>query len=300
MLSGRLKYFIFKYILGIFSDHAFSTFWRAVNAWRFRTPFWNNVFAKQGTFNHKINTFKESSEFDLLQPIADKWLVRKYLSQRIGEEYLVPLYAKFESIDDIYLDDSWFPCVLKLNKGSGMNLFLRDGRTFSLESVKRKFSWWTSIDPFYFTRERHYSKIHPVVLVEKSLGEGIEDFKVFCFQSKAIYIQVDHGRFTNHTRSFYNIDWSPSSILLNYQPVPFEIPKPDCLDEMLLLAEKLAKDFAFLRVDFYFVDNRLYVGELTFFPEGGQGVFHNPHDDKRLGDLIISDRLLVNTQSAFQ
>ena len=47
------------------------------------------------------------------------------------------------------------------------------------------------------------------------------------------------------------------------------MPKPQCLQEMLEVSRKLAKDVPFLRTDWYIVENQIYFGEMTFYPGCG-------------------------------
>lgn len=63
------------------------------------------------------------------------------------------------------------------------------------------------------------------------------------------------------------------------------IPKPERLADMIRIAEMLAKDVPLLRVDFYAVGKRLYVGELTFTP--GMFLRITPRSwDDRLGTYL--------------
>jgi hypothetical protein len=291
-MNSRLKYFVFRYFLSFLNDTFFSAFMRAINSVRFNAPILSNIFVSRNSFNYKLNRLKALPETVQLSSYADKLQFRSIVESRVGSRYLVPLWTSFQSLDEFNLSDSWFPCVVKMNKGSGMNMFLEYSSSVDIDAIKRNLGFWTYVNPYFYTRERHYSDIKPVFLIEKSLGKAIDDFKVFCDSGKAKLIQVDHDRFSNHTRSFYEVDWNLSTVLMNYKPIPFEVARPICLEEMIVVAEKLAYGFTFARVDFYVVDGNLYVGEITFFPEGGQGVFFKPSDDIFFGKLINSDKLL--------
>jgi len=291
-MRSRLKYFVFRYFLSFLNDTFFSAFMRAINSVRFNAPILSNIFVSRNSFNYKLNRLKALPETVQLSAYADKLQFRTIVENKVGSRYLVPLYASFHSLNDFTISDSWYPCVVKINRGSGMNLFLDDSQSTDIEALKHTLIFWSKVDPYYFSRERHYAHTKPVFLIEKSLGRAIDDFKVFCFSGKAKIIQVDHARFSDHTRSFYNLNWTPSTLLINYKPIPFEVPKPSCLMEMIDVAEKLADGFSFARVDFYVVEGELYVGEITFFPEGGQGVFFNTSDDLFMGGLITSDKLM--------
>ena len=64
------------------------------------------------------------------------------------------------------------------------------------------------------------------------------------------------------------------------------ITLPENLKKMQELAEKLALNETFLRVDFYEVDGRVYFGELTFYPASGIGRFVYEDNDKMLGSWL--------------
>ena len=65
-----------------------------------------------------------------------------------------------------------------------------------------------------------------------------------------------------------------------------EVPKPDNLEELLTVSEKLANDFIFVRVDLYSIENKIYFGELTFFPWAANRRLTVERLNKELGDLI--------------
>lgn len=61
---------------------------------------------------------------------------------------------------------------------------------------------------------------------------------------------------------------------------------PDNLTDMIKVAEELSKGFKFLRVDLYNVEDKIYFGELTFYPAAGMGAFVPEEWDEKLGNWI--------------
>lgn len=67
--------------------------------------------------------------------------------------------------------------------------------------------------------------------------------------------------------------------------------KPLNLEKMYEIAETLAAEFPFVRIDFYNLDGRIYVGEMTFTP--GLFLRLSPRDwDYRLGEQLDISHLL--------
>ncbi len=126
------------------------------------------------------------------------------------------------------------------------------------------------------------------MLVEEFLDAGgaevPPDWKWFCFGGRAALVQVDFNRFSGHTRNFYNPDGTPVALRIKYPPGP-EIALPSSFDTMRLVAERLAREFDFVRVDLYALGDRIVVGELTHYPGGAGEDFDPPEWDAKLGAL---------------
>jgi len=139
------------------------------------------------------------------------------------------------------------------------------------------------------TGEYWYEKIGPKILIEERLSGADSDiprgFKFFVFHGEVEYIQVDYGRFTNHTRRFYDTEWNPQEFKLMY-PLGPKTSKPTCLDEMIDTAEALRKDFDFIRVDLYQTESLdVKFGEMTLAPGESAERFNPKEYDFKLGSL---------------
>ena len=167
--------------------------------------------------------------------------------------------------------------------------FLKDSKSFNEAMTKLITHLNTNFYTLY--REWHYKDIEPRIFVEEMLletnanGEAKvpSDYKIHCF-GKTQYIQVDTDRFVEHTRSIFDENWNLMPMKYLYQ-LPNIIPnKPEHLNIMLEIARILIMS-PYLRVDLYNIQGRIVVGELTFTPEGGTGVFTPQEWDRKLGEL---------------
>jgi hypothetical protein len=137
---------------------------------------------------------------------------------------------------------------------------------------KERFGRWLSLNfAFYNGFELPYKNVHPRIIAEKFLsnGEDLFDYKISCFHGQPEYIWVDSKRYTGHKRNFFDLNWNYLPIKMNHPNDPNIQPKPAHLDLMLDLAKELSRDFLHVRVDFYDVGDKVYFGELTFFPDSG-------------------------------
>ena len=127
------------------------------------------------------------------------------------------------------------------------------------------------------------------IIFEKEKVKGLIDYKFYCFNGKPEYLYISTG-LEDHTTasiSFLTLDWEFAPFgRSDYKPFTKLPEKPSLIEEMKVLAEKLAKGHKFLRVDLYQINDRIYFSELTFSPCGGMMPFDPIEWDEKLGDLI--------------
>lgn len=138
----------------------------------------------------------------------------------------------------------------------------------------------------------HYKGIVPQILAEELLltenGEDLKDYKIFVFNGKAKLIQVDIDRQHEHRRNIYDLEWNYIPVSILYPTAPKVIvEKPDCLQEMIIVAEKLGKGFKHVRVDLYICNNRIFFGEMTFTHGSGTEKFTPVSYERQMGDWIL-------------
>lgn len=241
------------------------------------------------TINEKIQWLKLFDRTSLHTQCADKYLVREYIKKIIGEEYLIPLVFNTFEVKDINIENlPNYPVVIKVNHARGAFL-VRDKNNIDLKNIQKKLNSELNTNFYYRTREWQYKNIKPRIVVEKMLLDEKEnlpiDYKIWCMNGKVIMFQVDTGSEGNHIITFFDKNWKTFSFKKNY-PTDQNVKIPNNLEEMTTVAEKLSKDFLFVRVDLYNINNKVYFGELTFHPESGFGKFYPENTDLELGEKL--------------
>lgn len=226
------------------------------------------------SFNEKLQWLKLYDRRDEYTMMSDKYLVREYIKNRIGEEYLIPLLGVWENAKDINYASLPEQFVLKCNHDSGSVVICKNKNNIDKKSVEKKLQRALNRQYYWTSREWNYKNIKPRIIAEKYLVDETEndlkDYKFFCFSGEPRFIQVDSGRFSNHIRNFYTTEWE--FIPAEYgckNDKNMQVNKPNKLNEMLELARLLSKGIPHVRVDFYLVNNKIYFGELTFHHGGG-------------------------------
>lgn len=244
------------------------------------------------TFNEKLQWLKLYNRKPEYTTMVDKYRVRDYIKEKIGEEYLIPLvggpWESAEEIDFSALPDQF---VLKCNHDSGSVVICRDKKTFDIEAARKKLDDCVKHNFWYLGREWPYKNVKPCIIAEKYMVDESEselkDYKEFNFDGKPEMIQVDFGRFKNHKRNLYDTDWQYIKAAAEYPTDPeIKIDRPRQLAQMLRLAGILSKEIPFLRTDFYSIEDKLYFGELTFFHGSGFEKFEPERYEYELGEKL--------------
>jgi lipopolysaccharide biosynthesis glycosyltransferase len=243
------------------------------------------------TFNEKIQWLKLHDSTPIKTRLSDKYLVRSWVKDKIGEKYLIPLlgvYDKFEDIDFKKLPNKF---VIKCNHGSGYNIIVKNKSELKLQYVKIQLNKWMS-ENFAFKNglELHYRDIEQKIIIEKYMDDGtgdIRDYKFHCFNGIPKFIWIDCDRHTSHQRSLYNLKWNPLPFKINphYSKCPPQ-KKPKLLDILIKLSSILSKDFAYSRVDFYIINEKIFFGEITFTSTSGYDKIKPDYFDRKLGSFI--------------
>ena len=233
---------------------------------------WPN-FHEPRTINEHIQEYMLRCRDPLLRLVADKLQCREYVAANAGPEFLVPLLGVWDDHAKVPIETLARPCVLKPTAASGAVLFLRAGEAVDLREARRTMRRWLKRDYSRLHREWCYAGLPRRVMAETMLldesGETAPlDYKAYVIGGAVRYIQVDRGRFTHHTRNMYYPDWSLMPVRWSLETHPAD-PAPPRLAEMVAVAEHLARPFEFMRVDFYAIGDRIYVGELTNYPGAG-------------------------------
>lgn len=243
------------------------------------------------SFNEKLQWLKINNRNPEYTKFVDKYEVRKYIKDKIGEKYLIRLIGVWNNASEIDFSKLPNQFVLKCNHDSKSVIICRDKSNLNLQKTIKKLNKHLKQNAYLYGREWPYKNVKPCIIAEEYLEEQINqsliDYKVLCFNGKAKLIQVHCGRGTeNYTQDFYDLEWNHMNIDQGIKLTESPLERPTFLDEMILLSEILAKDLIHVRVDWYFVNGQLYFGEITFFDGSGFVPFTNREDDVLLGNMI--------------
>lgn len=248
------------------------------------------------TFNEKIQWLKLHEHYPRYTQLVDKFEVRKYIADKIGEQYLVPLLGVWDDVEDIDFESLPNAFVLKCTHDSGSVIVCTDKEHFDVTMAKEKLSKAKHTNFYWLYREWPYKNVKPRIIAEQYIGNNIEkenneiqDYKIHCFDGIPRFILVCGKRFseTGLEEDFFDTEWKHMPLRRpNHQNSLSSIDMPDGLNEMLDLARILSKGMPFIRVDFYEVDNKVYFGELTLYPASGFGEFDPEKYDQLFGSWI--------------
>jgi hypothetical protein len=244
------------------------------------------VFPK--TFNEHIFARKFFAPLPV-PSLADKLAAKGYVKARLGDEFLPAVAWVGDEVGELFAttqDAGRY--VLKANHGWQWNLFLNLPEDFSArrtEIEQRATSWLTS-QFGYVWGEWQYCTFAPKLFLEHFIDfNGVQtpdDYKFYCFHGKACFIEVDVDRFTRSLSAFYTPDWK--YIPVNYGEAAIQRPRPRNLEDMIRVAEVIAADMDFMRVDLYSDGNsRIKFGEITLTPGNGGLHFSDFKFDQWLG-----------------
>ena len=248
------------------------------------------------TLNEKLQWMKFNYRNPLQSVVSDKYLVRKYVKDKIGEEYLIPLLGSWKRVEDIDFTKLPDQFVLKCNHDSGGLVVCTNKKNLDIKKAKKKLSKSLKSNFFYIGREYQYKNIKPRIICEKFIsdnGKIPSDYKIYCYNGEPDVILVCQDRFSNNSHrasySFFDQSWKflPLNKGENLNNVP-QIDKPKNLEKMIEIAKKLSTDFIFARIDLYNVDGKIYFGEITLSPNSG----FDP-DIKQSTDYMFGKKLVI-------
>ena len=226
------------------------------------------------TYNEKLQWLKLYDARPEKTMLADKYEVREWIKKKIGEEYLIPLIGVYEKFDDIDIEKLPKKFVMKCTHGSGWNIIVKDKEEFNIAEAREKMERWLNSNFAYSCGfELQYKNMKPRIIIEEYMDDGsgdLRDYKFTCFNGKVDFIWVDSDRHTKHRRTLYSTKWEKLPYKMGTQYEADEpVEKPKELSKMLSFAARLSKGFAYARVDFYVINNKVYFGELTFTSTSG-------------------------------
>ena len=263
-------------------------------------------FDNPKTFNEKIMWLKLYYQDNLITKCSDKYAVKDYVRETIGEEYIVPTIAEYDNPDEIDFDKLPNQFVLKVNWSSGYNIIVSDKSKIDREAIKKQLKKWMKPDrnSYYQFFNWGYKHMKPVVYAEKYIEQidgQVYDYKFFICNGKFEFMFIATDRQEGHlTYTFFDNNFNVIPCTYGNKPNANPIPqKPQSFEKMIRLAEKLAKPFPFVRVDFYEIKDMIYIGEMTFYSGGGVLPFYPSEWDYKLGEKIkLPEKKIIDKESS--
>lgn len=245
------------------------------------------------TFNEKIQWLKLYDRNPLYTVMVDKCEAKKYVAKKIGEQYIIPTLGVWDRFDEINFDRLPVQFVLKTTHDSGGVVICKDKGVFDREKARQILEHSLKRRYFLNTREWPYKNVKPRIIAEQYMvdesGYELKDYKIFCFDGlpKAMFIASDRQVEGAETKfDFFDMDFEHLPFTNGHPNAAYELKRPAAFDEMKLLAGKLSEGISQVRVDFYFINDQVYFGELTFSHWSGMVPFEPEEWDYKFGEWI--------------
>ena len=228
----------------------------------------------------------------LISQCSDKYAVREYVEKCGYREILNELYGVWDSVDQIRWSELPNSFVLKCNHGCGYNIICPDKKKLCIEETEKQLNEWMHEDYWLKYGEVQYRSIQHKIICEKMLGDGVHmpyDYKIYCFNGKPKYIMVCEGREKGKPKFFFmDKNWNFCRMTQDGINAPdgFTIQRPEHLEKMIEIAERLSNPFIFVRVDLYSICGKIVFSELTFTPAACLDVNRLPEVDRLFGQMI--------------
>lgn len=243
------------------------------------------------TFNEKLQWIKLYDKNPLMPKCVDKYTVREYVESVGCGEILNELLWQGFNPDDIPFDKLPNKFVIKVTHGSTFNIICTDKSKLDQEKTKAQLKKWLKAKFLPCYGEWFYGVEKPRVIVEKYLEDkahkgDLFDYKVFCFNGEPKIVDVHCGRFSEHKRNIYDLDWNlQKEVYFKYDHFD-DMKKPKELKKVLEYARKLSSKFHHVRVDFFIVNGKVIFGELTFTNGAGLDKIKPYEFDKKMGSWL--------------
>ena len=252
------------------------------------------------TYNEKIQWLKLHDRKPIYNIMVDKYEAKNYVSSIVGKEYIIPSYGVWNNFDEINFDKLPQQFVLKTTHDCGGIVICKDKSNFNINNAKKILNKHLNYNFFYEGREWPYKDVKPRILAEAYMEDSstndLKDYKIFTFngEPKILFVAADRQNINEETKFvFFDMEFNVLDIENGHPNIGCSISKPQNFDTMKILAEKIAKysGLSHLRVDFYEVNGRVYVGELTFYHWSGFIPFKPEKWDYILGNWLTLPKI---------
>lgn len=243
------------------------------------------------TFNEKLQWLKLYDRNPEYTRMVDKFEAKKYVAERIGEEYIVPtlgVWDRFEEIDFDALPDQF---VLKCTHDSGGMVICKDKKSLDLDGARKKITACLKENYYWDYREWPYKHVKPRIIAEPYLHDDetgeLRDYKFYTFGGEVKALLIISGRDTpDASGDYFDAEFHHLDMQWGYKNAKVLPAPPKSMEEMIRLAQLLSKSTPELRVDFYEINGKPFFGEMTFFDGGGFEKIVPEKWDRIFGDWV--------------
>ncbi len=245
------------------------------------------------TFNEKLQWLKLYNRKPEYTKMVDKYLVRDYVKEKIGEEYLIPLLGVWDDPEKIDFDELPMQFVLKCNHNSGLGMCIcKDKNSLDINKVKEELKKGINQNYYLTSREWPYKDVPRRIIAEKYMvdesGYELKDYKFYCFDGKVKLVMINSDRMSSEKTkaNYFDENYQPLDFVWGYENAEIPPQKPEKFEEMKYLAEKLSEGISHVRIDFYQTPSGIYFGEITFFDGSGFDAIEPIEWDYKIGSWI--------------
>lgn len=152
------------------------------------------------TFCKKLQWLKLHNRKPLYTTMVDKAEAKKYVSSIIGEEYIIPTIAIWDSADKIDWDILPNQFIMKCTHDSGCIVICKDKSKLNKSDTYQKMKKGLKRHYFWQNREWPYKDVTPRIIVEEYMEDKktreLRDYKFFCFDGsvKALFIASERQK----------------------------------------------------------------------------------------------------------
>lgn len=250
------------------------------------------------TYNEKLQWLKLYDRNPRYTQLVDKYEVREFVKNTIGDEYLIPLYGVYDSYEEIDFNELPKQFVLKPTHTSGNYFICKNKDKINHNKLKTEIDNWINREYFWEHREWPYKNVVPRIICEKLLVQEdnaeLRDYRFFCFHGEPKFVTVDFSITDKDKtrRNLYSTEWELLNKEISYpKENRFKVNKPKNFNKMIELSKKLSKDIPHVRVDFYNISGKIYFGEMTFYHQSGYGDIRPEEFNIQMGNWLNLDRI---------
>ena len=242
------------------------------------------------TYNEKLQWLKLNDRRPEYVEMVDKYLAKKYIGKKIGDEYIIPILGVWDKFEDIEFDSLPNEFVLKCTHDSGGLVICRDKHQFDLNAAREKINRCMKRNYFFLGREWPYKKLKPRIIAEVYMKDSCEsvltDYKFFCFDGVPKIMYSSKDKASDPRTDFFDMNYNHINMKMR-DPNADALPLiPQNFELMKKISSILSTGYPHLRVDFYEVNGKLYVGELTLYHCSGFAPISPPEKALEMGSWI--------------